>query len=138
MDLTERISQETLATRLSVGCVIVKKKNIISFGWNGTISGWHSNSPEFQEVINDGGIFKVVTRTKPETIHAEMNSIVKLAKYGHSANGSSLFCTHAACIDCAKLIAGVGIKKVYYRHLYRNEDGLEFLKTFGVKTNQVI
>lgn len=137
MDLTQRISENSLATRLKVGSVIVKKNNIISVGWNGTISGWPSNNPETQEIIQNNGIFKVVTRTKPETIHAEMNSIVKLAKYGHSANGSSLFCTHAACIDCAKLIAGVGIKKVYYRHLYRNDDGLEFLKTCGVKTIQV-
>ena len=137
MDLAQRISENSLATRLRVGSVIVKKNNIISVGWNGTISGWPSNNPETQEIIQNNGIFKVVTRTKPETIHAEMNSIVKLAKYGHSANGSSLFCTHAACIDCAKLIAGVGIKKVYYRHLYRNDDGLEFLKTCGVKTIQV-
>lgn len=96
MDLAQRISENSSATRLRVGSVIVKKNNIISVGWNGTISGWPSNNPETQEIIQNNGIFKVVTRTKPETIHAEMNSIVKLAKYGHSANGSSLFCTHAA------------------------------------------
>lgn len=138
MDLAQRISENSLATRLKVGSVIVKKGNIISFGWNGTISGWPSNSPEFQEVINDGGIFKVVTRTKPETIHAEINSIMKLAKYGHSANGSSLFCTTAPCLDCSKLIVGVGIKKVYYKTLYRSQDGLEFLKTCNVKIIQVL
>lgn len=137
MDLAQRISENSRATRLRVGSVIVKKNNIISFGWNGTISGWPSNETEFQEVINDGGIFKVVTRTKPETIHSEMNSIVKLAKYGHSAKNSSLFCTHAPCLDCSKLIAGVKIKAVYYKNEYRSQDGLEFLKTCGVKTIQV-
>lgn len=137
MDLAERISQESLATRLSVGCVIVKKNNIISFGWNGTISGWPSNETEYDDIINQNGVFKVVTRTKPETVHAEINSIMKLAKGNISAKGAVLFCSHSPCLECSKLIAGVKIKAVYYRHLYRNNDGLEFLKTCGVKTIQV-
>lgn len=138
MDLAQRISENSLATRLKVGSVIVKKNNIISVGWNGTISGWPSNEPEYEDVVNDNGVFRVVTRTKPETIHSEMNSILKLAKGNISAKGAVLFCSHSPCLNCSKLIAGVGIKKVYYRHLYRNNDGLEFLKTCGVKIIQVI
>ena len=138
MDLTERISQESLATRLSVGCVIVKKKNIISFGWNGTISGWPSNEPEEEIIVNENGIFKTKIITKPETIHAESNSIAKLAREGHSAKGDSLFCNYLPCQNCASLIVNCGIKAVYYKHLYRDISSIEFFKTCNVKIIQVL
>ena len=137
MSLCERISQESLATRLKVGSVIVKKNNIISVGWNGTISGWPSNEPEENFLVNENGIFKVVTRTKNSVVHSEENSIMKLAKYGHSAKNSSLFCTHLPCQNCARLIVNCGIKAVYYKHLYRDNSSIEFFKTCGVKIIQV-
>jgi dCMP deaminase len=64
---------------------------------------------------------RVTTVTKDEVIHAEANAIIKLARDGESGYGSSLFCTHAPCIHCAKLIHGAGIDKVYYRHSYRDD-----------------
>jgi dCMP deaminase len=137
MDIAERIAEESRATRLKVGSVIVKKGNIIAFGWNGTISGC-SNEMEENFLVNENGIFKVVTKTKPSVVHSEQNSIIKLARDGHSGKNAVLFCSHSPCLECSKLIAGVKIKAVYYRHLYRNQDGLEFLKTCGVKIIQVL
>jgi dCMP deaminase len=75
--------------------------------------------------------------TKDEVIHAEANAIIKLARDGESGNGSSLFCTHAPCIHCAKLIHGAGIDKVYYRHSYRDEDGLSFLQKCKINVEKV-
>jgi dCMP deaminase len=80
-----------------------------------------------------------VTKTKDEVIHAEANAILKLARDGESGNDASLFCTHAPCVHCAKLIYGAGIKKVYYRHTYRDDLGLQFLENCKIdieKTNQ--
>jgi dCMP deaminase len=75
--------------------------------------------------------------TKDEVIHAEANAIIKLARDGESGNGSSLFCTHAPCIHCAKLIHGAGIDKVYYRHSYRDDDGLSFLQKCKINVEKV-
>jgi dCMP deaminase len=79
----------------------------------------------------------VTTVTKDEVIHAEANAIIKLARDGESGNGSSLFCTHAPCIHCAKLIHGAGINTVYYRNSYRDEFGIDFLNKCNIEVNKV-
>jgi deoxycytidylate deaminase len=76
-------------------------------------------------------------RTKDEVIHAEANAIIKLARDGESGYGSSLFCTHAPCIHCAKLIHGAGISHVYYRESYRDTDGINFLNSCQIEVEKV-
>lgn len=129
MDTAERFAQLSTAVRLQVGAVIVKDNRIISIGINGMPSGWTNVCEEIIEVHEDGG---VVTRTKDEVIHAEQNSILKLARDGESGNGADLFCTHAPCIQCAKLIYGAGISKVYYRNTYKDNLGIDFLEECGI------
>jgi len=75
--------------------------------------------------------------TKKEVIHAEANAISKLAKSSESGEGSSIFITHAPCVDCAKLIYGAGINHVYYRNSYRDTSGLEFLTKCGIENVKV-
>ena len=72
--------------------------------------------------------------TKPETIHAERNAIDKMTRQGVSTEGSVMFTTMAPCLECAKSIHGLGFKHVYYREVYRNDNGIEFLKRAGVPT----
>jgi dCMP deaminase len=136
MDTAERFAQLSSAKRLKVGAVVVKDNRIISIGYNGMPSGWDNTCEEVIETHEDGG---VVTKTKDEVIHAEANAISKLAKSGDSGDGADLFCTHAPCIHCAKIIYGAGVKKVYYRNSYRDEVGLQFLERCGIsieKTDQ--
>jgi dCMP deaminase len=76
--------------------------------------------------------------TKEEVIHAEANSIIKLARDGERGDGASLFCTHAPCIHCAKLIYGAGITNVYYRDSYRDELGIDFLKKCKITVEKVL
>jgi dCMP deaminase len=129
MDTAERFAQLSSAKRLHVGAVVVKDNRIISIGYNGMPSGWDNTCEEIIEVHEDGG---VVTKTKDEVIHAEANAISKLAKSGDSGDKADLFCTHAPCVHCAKIIYGAGIKKVFYRNSYRDELGLEFLQKCGI------
>ena len=129
MDTAERFAQLSSAKRLQVGAVVVKDNRIISIGYNGMPSGWTNECEEIIETHEDGG---VVTKTKDEVIHAEANAISKLAKSGDSGDKADLFCTHAPCVHCAKMIYGAGIKKVFYRNSYRDELGLEFLQKCGI------
>jgi dCMP deaminase len=143
MDTATRFADLSSAVRLKVGAVIVKDNRVISIGYNGMPSGW-TNECETKIYCDDGDVYeqqypkdsntweryKLVT--KDEVIHAEANAILKLARDGESGNGSSLFCTHAPCIHCSKLIHGAGISKVYYRNTYRDELGLEFLQKCGI------
>jgi dCMP deaminase len=133
MDTAERFAQLSSAKRLQVGSVVVKDNRIISIGYNGTPAGW-SNVCEEDVLLSDDTVYN---KTKDEVIHAEANAISKLARAAESGDGASLFCTHAPCIHCAKLIYGAGISKVYYRDTYRDNFGLEFLEKCGIEIEKV-
>jgi dCMP deaminase len=91
-------------------------------------SGWENVC----EISDEKGLLK----TKPEVLHAETNAIAKVAQSTESSQGSTLFCTHAPCIECAKLIYQSGITTIYYRDNYRDDSGLNFLKLSGVNVHQ--
>ena len=116
------------AKRLQVGCVAVKNGTLIGEGYNGTPSGW---SNDCESVINGE------LKTLPETIHAESNCLIKIARSTNSSEGADLFVTHAPCIDCAKLIYQAGVKSVYYRNQYRSDDGIDFLKKCNIYVEKI-
>jgi dCMP deaminase len=139
MDVADRTSQLSHAIRLKVGAIIVKDDRIISIGYNGMPGGWDNNCEEKVYkidgwLVDEEGCYEL--KTKPEVLHAETNSIAKLAKSNESGAGATLFCTHAPCIDCAKLIYQSGINSVFYRTQYRSDDGINFLTKSGVNVTQ--
>lgn len=132
-------SKQSVAARKQVGCVIVPPSGIIATGWNGMPAGFDNSCENYSSdwvkplIIAGSNIHKLVT--KPEVIHAERNALDKLAIHGVTPKGSILFTTCAPCIECAKSIAAVGIKAVYYMDTMRNSDGLDFLVKSGVKVH---
>ena len=133
MDTAERFAQLSSAKRLQVGAVVVKDNRIISIGYNGMPAGWTNDCETVVQLSDD----TVELKTKDEVIHAEANAILKLARDGESGNGSVLFCTHAPCVHCAKLIHGAGISHVYYRQSYRDTIGLDFLQKCEINLSKV-
>lgn len=135
MDVAERFAKLSSAKRLQVGAIVVKDDRIISIGYNGMPAGWDNTCEEVLECRDSSG--GIVTKTKPEVIHAEANAIAKLAKGSESGDGSTMFLTHAPCIDCAKQVYTAGIKKVYYRDSYRDSMGLDFLARCDIMVHKV-
>ncbi len=133
MKIAEVTSGLSYAKRLQVGAVIVKDNQILATGYNGMPSGWE-NVCETETYDEDG--FHITLKTKVEVLHAETNAIAKVAQSTESSTGSTLFCTHAPCIECAKLIYQSGIKTIYYRDNYRDDSGTKFLRLSGVDVNQ--
>lgn len=125
IDTAERFGALSTAQRLQVGAIIVKDDRIISIGYNGMPSGW-SNVCEDEK-----------GKTKPEVLHAEENSIVKLAQSNESGQNAEMYVTHAPCMNCARLIYGSGISRVFYRNDYRSKDGIDFLIKSGVEVNKI-
>ena len=149
------------AQRLKVGCVIVKEDRIISIGFNGTPTGWDNNCETIEVMPADAGgwlnpdeieeqwplvatnptdgsyVNRYRLKTRPEVLHAESNSISKLARSPESGLGADLFVTHSPCLDCAKLIHQSGIKRVYFGAAYRSSEGVEFLKASGIEVTQL-
>ena len=123
MDTAERFASLSTAKRLQVGAIVVKDNRIISIGYNGMPSGW-DNECEHEGV------------TKPEVIHAEANAIAKLARSHDSGEGSTMYITHAPCIECAKQIYSAGVTKVYFKNEYRSDSGINFLQKCGLEVVQ--
>lgn len=132
--VAEEYSRLSHAERLKVGAIIVKDNRVISIGYNGTPAGWDNKCEEVVRVFENG---KEETKTKPEVIHAEANAIAKLARSQESGQDAEMFITHAPCIECAKLIHTAGIKKVYYKNVYRNEEGVSFLNRCGLDIERI-
>jgi len=128
MKVAELTATLSYAKRLQVGAVIVKGNQTIGTGYNGMPTDWE-NTCEIE--LEDGSL-----KTKQEVLHAETNAIAKVARSTVSSEGATLFCTHAPCIDCAKLIYQAGIETVYYKETYRSEDGLNFLRKSGINVHQ--
>jgi len=133
MQAAEVYAKLSSAKRLQVGCVVVKNDTIIGIGYNGMPSGWDNNCEE-EYLYEDGGS---QLRTRSEVLHAESNSLAKIARSTNSSENATMFVTHAPCLDCAKLIHQAGINSVYYRNSYRDDKGIDFLKKCGVQIENV-
>ena len=131
LQLAKHISSWSKDTT-QVGAVIVKGNQIIGTGYNGMPTGW-DNVCEIEMTQPVGRVNLV---TKPEVLHAESNAIAKVSRSTESSEDSVMFCTHAPCIECAKLIYQSGINTLYYREQYRDNSGVEFLKQGGVNVHQ--
>ena len=135
MQTAKIFAELSSAKRKHVGAVVVKDDRIISIGYNGMPSGWDNNCEVITHTDFTG---TVVTKTKPEVLHAESNAIAKLAKSTESGDGASMFITCAPCMDCAKMIFQSGIKEVFYGEDYRDADGIRFLNKCGIRVKQII
>jgi len=137
MDCAERFAELSTAERLQVGAVVVKDHRIISIGYNGTPTGWDNCCEEEVVTTSPGYEPLVSTKTKPEVYHAEENAILKLSASGESGLGASIFVTHQPCMQCSKMIAGAGIKEVYFRNEYRCNAGIDFLEKMQISCKKV-
>lgn len=123
LDITKRVALESYCKRLQVGSIIVKDGNILSFGYNGTISGTDNCC---EETIDD----KLVTLST--VLHSESNAITKACKSPISTKEATMYCTHSCCVECAKLIVQSGIDTFVYINDYRDMKGIELLLSSGV------
>ena len=161
MRLADETAKLSSAVRLQVGSVIVRDQQILATGYNGTPTGWNNDCEDIELMPYDSiqnldpteiwhqwpyqgnfwidGVFvekRYRLKTKSEVLHAESNALMKIARSTESSDGAAMFCTHAPCLECAKLIYQSGIKKLYYRDTYRDFSGVEFLQKGNVDVEQ--
>ena len=118
-------SENSHCKRNKVGCLIVKDRQIISDGYNGTPSGFSNNCEDCDN------------NTLPTVLHAEANAITKIAKSTNSAEGSTLYVTLSPCFDCAKLIIQAGIKRIVYSETYRKTDSFKLFEEAGIQIKKI-
>lgn len=111
--------------RLHVGCILVKNKRVISMGYNGFLPG-------------AAHISRVRDNHEQSTVHAEQNAITDCSKRGVSTKGSSAYITHYPCINCAKILIAAGIKNIYFKYDYKNDELVkELLDDVGIYINKL-
>lgn len=119
MTITRQVAERSTCTRAKVGAVIVRERNILATGYNGSPAGL----PHCTEVgcliyksqTPSGGVEENCYRT----IHAEINAIAQAAKNGTSIGGADMYVTHTPCIHCLKVLVNTGIRRVFYEKAYK-------------------
>lgn len=134
MEMAEAVSKMSRAERAQVGALLVRDNNVLSFGFNGTPSGFDNNCED--KVIDSmpgfNGVFTQLV-TKPEVLHAESNALMKIAKSTQSSEGATMYVTLAPCFECSKLMVQAGVKRVVYGKEYRDKSSITFLKQANIE-----
>ena len=125
MEIAECLARASVGERLKVGAVLVRGNNILSTGYNAL--------PEHIE----GPLEDKDGNTRPEVRHAEKNALMALTKSNESSVDATLFTTHSCCLLCAVDIVDAGVKKVYFREQYRDNSGIDYLRSNGIHVEQI-
>lgn len=79
------------------------------------------------EVIWNSQTFDVLEYGR--SLHAEMDALTSAARKHLTTKGATLFCTTLPCHECARLIIGAGIKRVYFVEPYDKSRAMELFRT---------
>ncbi len=143
MALAKLVASRSTCLSRPTGCVVVKDKQIISTGYNGSMPGVAHCSDEgicYRRSIHapDAGKYDFC-----RSIHAEANAIALASKKGLDLEGSSIYVTLFPCYVCTKLLVRAGIKEIIYESGYesadkeRDQHWQEALKKTGLKVRQL-
>jgi dCMP deaminase len=123
-----------------VGAVIVRDKQIVATGYNGSPSG--SAHCTTQGYCYPGLDSCDASKTMPSrAVHAEANAIAQAAKHGVATEGAKIYVTLEPCLSCLKLIISAGIHEVYYETSFNSGESAlvrdSFVKERLVSLKQV-
>jgi len=124
LDLAKRIALMSHAEKRKVGAIAVKNNNILSFGFNGTPTGF----PNKCEDDNN--------KTLSYVIHAEANLVSKAAAEGLSLRDSTVYVTTAPCDNCSLLLIQSGVKRVVFSTPYKTDSGILNLIHSNIRVQQ--
>jgi len=136
MSIAKQVATRSNCIKRKVAAVIVRDKQIISTGYNGTPRGTRN--------CNEGGCprcnsFEESGKNLEECFcsHGEENAIVQAAYNGVSTKGATIYTTFSPCLLCTKMIINAGIVEVIYNEKYPiAESAMRLLKEAGVKVRQ--
>jgi dCMP deaminase len=124
MRIAKQVATRATCDRKHVGALIVKDKNILATGYNGSISGMPHCDDAGHMMENNHCV---------ATIHAEANAILQAAKHGIAINGADIYVTASPCWNCFQLIANAGIRRVFYGEFYRDHRIHDVAQQVGIE-----
>lgn len=131
MDIARLVARRSTCLRRQVGAVMVKDRNILATGYNGTPSGiTHcevTGCLRAQLNVPSGERHELC-----RGLHAEQNAIIQAARHGVNISGAVLYCTNSPCIICSKMLINAGVRQVVYQDGYPDQLSLEMLREAGM------
>lgn len=120
MQMAQVVAGRSTCLRRQVGAVIVKDRQILSTGYNGSPSGL-THCVETGCLRQKLGIPSGERTEICRAVHAEQNALVQAAKHGVAISGADIYTTVQPCVLCTKLIINAGIKRVFYAYPYPDQ-----------------
>ncbi|MDR3601992.1 MAG: dCMP deaminase family protein [Desulfosporosinus sp.] len=136
MQMAQVVAGRSTCLRRQVGAVMVKDKQILTTGYNGSPSGLlHCDVVGcLRQSLNvPSGERHEICRA----VHAEQNALVQAAKHGVMIDGADLYSTHQPCVLCVKLMINAGIRRVVYRHSYPDQLAVAMAREAGLELVQL-
>lgn len=131
MQLAEVVSGRSTCLRRQVGAVIVKDKQILSTGYNGSPSGL-KHCAEAGCLRQQLGIPSGERTEICRAVHAEQNALVQAAKHGVAITGADIYTTVEPCVLCTKLLINAGIRRIIYQVPYPDSLARELSREAGL------
>lgn len=131
MDIARLVARRSTCLRRQVGAVLVKEKNILATGYNGTPSGI-THCAEVGCLRQKLGVPSGERHELCRGLHAEQNAIIQAAKHGVNIAGSTLYCTNSPCSICSKMLINAGIARIVYLEGYPDSLSQEMLLEAGI------
>jgi dCMP deaminase len=128
MLIAKLVSTRSTCNSRPTGAVLVKDRQILATGYNGSMPGAPHCS---DQVMPDGSpychrralrIADVDKYNYCRASHAEANAIAQAARHGVPIKGAALYVTLEPCFVCLKLLATAQIVQVYYELGYESRD----------------
>lgn len=124
MHIAREVATRSTCDRKFVGAIIVRDKNILSTGYNGSIRSQPHCDEAGHLMVNNHCV---------RTVHAEANAIIQAARNGVNISDADIYTTASPCWECFKLIANSGLKRVFYGEFYREERSFEVARDLGIE-----
>jgi dCMP deaminase len=130
--IARMVATRSTCLRRHVGAILVKKKRILSTGYNGAPAGL-KHCIEVGCLREEASIPSGTRHELCRALHAEQNAIVQAAYHGISIAGSTLYCTNKPCVICSKMLINAGIKRIYYDEGYDDALSDAILEEAGIE-----
>ena len=120
------VAKRSTCDRARVGAVLVRDRNIIATGYNGSPRGL-AHCDDIGHLMRDDHCIR--------TVHAEQNAIIQAAVNGVSTVGSIMYVTHFPCLLCAKMTINARVARVVFQREYPDLEAKRFMENAGLEVS---
>jgi dCMP deaminase len=135
MQVAQLVSQRSTCLRRPVGAIVVKRKRILTTGYNGAPRNMR-HCLEVGCIREQMGVTSGERHELCRGVHAEQNAIIQSSVFGVSVEGGTLYTTTFPCVLCSKLVINAGLEEIVYDKGYPDDLSKELLAESGILLRQ--